>query len=176
MTLQYPLGEVKVQEIYTVSVATWYEWKCKIRHWSATSREEGLIQETCVCVHVCMCVCVKVTQSCPTLCDPMDYKVPGIFQARIPEWVAFPFSRGSSQPRDWTQVSCIAGRFFTSWATRETCVCARMCAHTHNAELCLYITHKDRLLKPINNINYMFFQQLYMNHFYLSNNSNSLIF
>ena len=42
-----------------------------------------------------------------------------ILQARILEWVAFPFSRGSSQPRDQTQVSCIAGRFFTSWATRE---------------------------------------------------------
>ena len=40
-------------------------------------------------------------------------------QARILEWVAIPFSRGSSQPRDWTQLSCIAGRFFTSWATRE---------------------------------------------------------
>ena len=58
---------------------------------------------------------VKVTQSCPTLCDPI---VHGILQARILEWVAFPFSRGSSQPRDRTQVSHIAGRFFTSWATR----------------------------------------------------------
>ena len=43
----------------------------------------------------------------------------GILQARILEWVAFPFSRGSSQPRDGTQVSCIANRFFTSWANRE---------------------------------------------------------
>ena len=49
----------------------------------------------------------------------MDYTVHGIVQARILEWVAIPFSRGSSQPRDRTQVSCIAGRFFTSWATRE---------------------------------------------------------
>ena len=62
---------------------------------------------------------VKVTQSCPTLCDPMDYRVHGILQARILESVAFPFSRGSSQPRDWTQVSHIAGGFFTSWATRK---------------------------------------------------------
>ena len=61
---------------------------------------------------------VKAAQSCPTLCDPMDYTVHGIFQARI-LWVAFPFSRGSSQPRDQTHVSLIAGRFFTSWATRE---------------------------------------------------------
>ena len=50
---------------------------------------------------------VKATQSCPTLCDPMDYTVHGSLQARILEWEAFPFSMGSSQPRDWTQVSCI---------------------------------------------------------------------
>ena len=60
---------------------------------------------------------VKVVQSCPTLCDPVDYIVHGIFQARILEWVAFPFSRGPSEPRDWTQVSHIAGGFFTSWAS-----------------------------------------------------------
>ena len=57
---------------------------------------------------------VKVAQLCTTLCDPMDYTVHGILQTRILEWVAFPFSRGSSQPRDRTQVSCIAGGFFTS--------------------------------------------------------------
>ena len=45
--------------------------------------------------------------------------VHGIFQARILEWVAISFSRGSPQPRDWTQVSCTAGKFFTDWATRE---------------------------------------------------------
>ena len=57
---------------------------------------------------------VKVTQSCSTLCDPMDYTVHGILQARMLEWVAFPFSRASSQTRDRTQVSNTAGRFFTS--------------------------------------------------------------
>ena len=57
---------------------------------------------------------VKVTQLCQTLCDPMDYTIHGILQARILEWVVFPFSRGSSQPKDQTQVSCIAGRFLTS--------------------------------------------------------------
>ena len=62
---------------------------------------------------------LNVTQLCPTLCDPMDCIVHGILQARILEWVAFPFSRGPSQPRDGTQVSHIAGRFFISWATRE---------------------------------------------------------
>ena len=56
---------------------------------------------------------VKDTQSCPTLCDSMDYTVHGILQARILEWAAFPFSRGSSQPRDQTWVSHIAGGFFT---------------------------------------------------------------
>ena len=62
---------------------------------------------------------VKVTQSCRTLCNPMDYTVHGTLQARKLEWVAFPFSRGSSQPRDRTQVSCTEGGFFTSWTTRE---------------------------------------------------------
>ena len=51
---------------------------------------------------------VKVIQLCPTLCDLMDCTVPEILQARILECVAFPFSRRSSQPRDQTQVSCIA--------------------------------------------------------------------
>ena len=62
---------------------------------------------------------VKVSQLCPTLCNPMDYTVHGILQARILEWVAVPFSRESSQSRGWTQVSHIAGGLFTSWATRE---------------------------------------------------------
>ena len=62
---------------------------------------------------------VKVAQSCLTLCNPVGYTVHGFLQPRILEWVAFPFSRVSSKPRDWTQVSCIAGRFFSSWATRD---------------------------------------------------------
>ena len=66
----------------------------------------------------------KSLQSCPTLCDPRDCSllsstVHGILQERILEWVAMPFSRGSSQPRDQTQLSYIAGGFFTIWATRE---------------------------------------------------------
>ena len=59
-----------------------------------------------------MKVKVKVAQLCPTLCDPMGYTVHGILQARILEWVAFPFSRGSSLPRDWTQISHIGGTSF----------------------------------------------------------------
>ena len=61
---------------------------------------------------------VKVTQLCPTLCNPMDYTVHGILQASLLEWIATPFSRGSSQPRDRTHISLIAGRFFTDWVTR----------------------------------------------------------
>ena len=61
-----------------------------------------------------MNVKVNVAQLRPTLCDSMDYTVHGILQARRLEWVAFPFSRGSSQPRDGTQVSHIADPFFTS--------------------------------------------------------------
>ena len=66
-----------------------------------------------------------VAQSCPTLCSstdcsPQGSSVHGILQARILEWVAVPFFRGSSQPRGQTQVSHIAGRFFTIWANRET--------------------------------------------------------
>ena len=71
--------------------------------------------------NVLLGVCV---QSCSTLWDPMDCSLPGfpvhgIFQARIMEWVAISFSRGSSQPRDRTQVSHTAGRHFTLWTTGE---------------------------------------------------------
>ena len=62
---------------------------------------------------------VKIIQSCPTLCDPVHYTAHWIFQARILESEAFLFSRGSSQPRDWTQISHIAGGFFIIWTTRE---------------------------------------------------------
>ena len=64
---------------------------------------------------------VQVAQSCLTLWDPIVYTAHGILQARILEWIPFSFSRGSSQPRDQTQVSRVAGCFFTSWATREAC-------------------------------------------------------
>ena len=71
-------------------------------------------------------VLVSIVQPCLTLCNPMDWTVVlqaflsmGILQARILECIAVPFSRESSWPRGWTQVSCIAGKSFTSWATRE---------------------------------------------------------
>ena len=62
---------------------------------------------------------VKLVQSCPTLCDPMGYTVHGFLHARILEWVAVSFPRGSSQPKDRTQVSSIVGGFLTSLATRR---------------------------------------------------------
>ena len=75
-------------------------------------------------LRACAAVAAKSLQSCPTLWEPMNCCPPGssvrgILQTRILEWTAIPFSRGSSQPRDWIWVSCIAGRFFTIWATRE---------------------------------------------------------
>ena len=68
---------------------------------------------------VCVWLCVLVTQACLALCDPMNYSLPGssvhgIFHARILEWVVISSSRWFSQPRDQTQVSCLAGRFFTT--------------------------------------------------------------
>ena len=69
-------------------------------------------------------LCLKMLVAQSTLCDRMDCSlsgssVHGILQARILEWVAVSFSRGFSRSRDWTQVSCIAGRLFTIWTTRE---------------------------------------------------------
>ena len=72
----------------------------------------------------------EVAQSCPTLCDPMDCNLPGfsvhgILQARVLEWVAISFFRGSSWPKDRTRVSHIVGRRFNLWATREA---PKLCA------------------------------------------------
>ena len=64
---------------------------------------------------------VMSDSSDPMNCTPPASFVYGIFQARILKWIAMPFSRGSSWPRDWTWVSCIAGRFFTVWSTRNFC-------------------------------------------------------
>ena len=80
-------------------------------------------------------------QSCLTLCGPIDCSprgssAHGILHARILEWVVIPFSKVSSQPTDWTQVSWIAGRFFTIWATRKAHLCAngtQMMAHVKNS-------------------------------------------
>ena len=88
---------------------------------------------------------MKVSQWCPTLCDPIYYTVHGILQARILEWVAFPLSRGFSLTRDRTQVSHNAGRFFTSWPTRKALssltleliwVCHIMLMHSFQSQFC----------------------------------------
>ena len=86
---------------------------------------------------------------CMTLCDPMDCSlsgssVHGIFQARVLEWVAIAFSRGSSQLRDWTQVSCIAGRHFTIWATKEVLKFHLSCA----LALTIMIDKESHLMNP----------------------------
>ena len=99
------------------------------RFFTSWATREALYQGICVLISLTVPVSihllmkVKVTQSVSDSLRPHNYTVHGIVQARILEWVAFPFSRGSSQHRDLTQVSSIAGRFFTSWSTRETLIC-----------------------------------------------------
>ena len=104
-------------------------WKELLRNFYKTRPLNCWICRNIPSVSQCTLQCIKVkakvsvSQSCPTLCDPIDYSLPGssvhgIFQARILEWVAMPFSSESSQPREGTQASCTAGRFFPVWATR----------------------------------------------------------
>ena len=92
-------------------------------HWSNWSHE--IFVPWYLFSWVCVYVCVWVAQLCQTICHPMDYSLPGfsvhgILQARILEWIAIPFSRGTSHLRDWTLVSCITGWFFTIWATGKS--------------------------------------------------------
>ena len=91
---------------------------------------------------------VLVAQLCPTLWDPMDCSPPGssvlgILQARILEWVAIPFFRGSSRPRDQARVFCIVGGFFTIWATLEALVCVNIFFNVNKyiAEKWMHFTH-----------------------------------
>ena len=94
--------------VYLERKETW--WVAMIVRYSRTSA----CCEWCVCVCVCVCVCyVCVTQSCPTLCNHMDYSPPGSSVHGIS------FSRGSSQPRGQTWVSYIGGRFFTVWVSEK---------------------------------------------------------
>ena len=96
-----------------------------------------------------MKVKVKVTQSCLTLCNPLDNTVQGILQARILEWVVVPFSRGTFQPRDWTQVFCIAGGFFTSWATREALIIQNNSSQVNGSFLFVNLENKKTLFVQI---------------------------
>ena len=86
---------------------------------------EHLNDQICIYYKQGACMSAKSLSLCLTLCDPMDCCPPGSFvletlQARILEWAAMPTSRGSSWPRDWTHVSCIASQILYHWATRET--------------------------------------------------------
>ena len=77
--------------------------------------EENLKDQVSVIKSPAAAAAAKSLQSCPTLCDPMDCSSPGssvhrILQARILEWIAIPFSRGSCQPRDGTHIFCIGRR------------------------------------------------------------------
>ena len=90
----------------------------------------------------------EVAQSCLTFWDPVDCSPPGssiheIFQARVLEWVVISFSRGTSQPRDRTQVSCIVARGFTIWATREVPKCK--CFHCYLANKLISIIFLDSI-------------------------------
>ena len=92
----------------------------RVRHDLATEQQQQ-IPVSILHFYICSSginMKMKLAQSCPTLCNLLDYTAHGILQAKILEWVAIPFSKGSSQFRDWTQVSHIAGRFFTNWTTR----------------------------------------------------------
>ena len=99
----------------------------KVQRWDrgrGKCAEEAAVVQAGLNTNAVMC-CAALSRSVvsdswqPLDCSPPGSSVHGILQARILEWVARPSSRGSSQSRNWTQVSCIAGRFFTVWATRE---------------------------------------------------------
>ena len=112
-----------------------------------------------------MIVIREAIQLSPTLCHLMDYSLPGssvcgISQARILEWVAISFSRVSSWPRDWTQVSCIAGRLFTIWATSE----GRIAIITKLKTLEINISHKlsCKVLKNISKSNPTIYTENYI--------------
>ena len=87
------------------------KWTIWLPLWS------GEICVFCLLLYVLSCSVVSLCD--PVDCSPAGSSAHGILQARILEWAAMPFSTWSSQPKDWTQVSLIAGGFFTSWATRE---------------------------------------------------------
>ena len=106
------------------------------------------------------CVCVYVSQLCVTFCETMDCSpqvssVHGILQARIQEWVVTPFPRGSSQPRDQTQVSHTAGGFFTIWAIRDTGQILLPQTQQIQAKLPITDLESDRNVDPVLNPNVM---------------------
>ena len=120
------MGE-EILELDKIDFKSWFFPQC------VTGKGKVLNNSHCHCLidHLLYSRCYpsewvsEVAQSCPTLWDPVDLpgsSVHGILQARILEWVAISFSKGSSQPRDRTQVSHTAGRRFNLWATREALI------------------------------------------------------
>ena len=128
-----PLGS-SVHGIFPARILEWVA----VSSTRGSSRPRGQTHVTCVSRWILYCSATweahtksmkvksesEVTQSCPTLWDPVDCNLPGssihgIFQAKVLEWVAISFHRRASRPRDWTWVSRIVGRCFTIWATRE---------------------------------------------------------
>ena len=92
-----------------------------------------------VCVYAWVFSCVQLIVTPWTVCSSPGSSVHGVLQTRILEWVTIPFSRTSSQPRDWTWISCTAGRFFTVWATRDAHV--GFPAYTHTTHHHPFICH-----------------------------------
>ena len=115
------LGQViRIKELDNYSLC----WSCYQEDWILRILNESKPQTVSRFCFVTVLQVSEVAQSFPTLCDPVDYSPPGssgrgVLQARILEWVAISFSRGSSQPRNLTHVSRIASRPFNLWATRE---------------------------------------------------------
>ena len=97
-----------------------------------------------------------VVQSCLSFCDPMDCSLPGssvhgFFQARILKWTAISFTRGSSWPRNWTWVSCIAGRFSNIWATEEAhfiCLVVSSVQFSHSVVSDFLRPHESQHARP----------------------------
>ena len=106
---------------------------------------QGWRQGSKIQVNYCVCLCT-CAQSCPTLCNPMDFSLPGssvhgISQARILQWVAISSSRVSSWPRSWICVSCKTGRFFTIWATREALEKVKAPKSGLQIQMCFFIVY-----------------------------------
>ena len=100
------------------------EWLMPVHKTQSQTPNMVLLSIVCALLLLISCSVASHSFLDPVDCSPPGSSVHGMSQARILEWVAIPFSRGSSWPRDQTHFSWIAGRFFTVWATREASVCA----------------------------------------------------
>ena len=117
-------GSVNYLDLITFTKGSWHYFSVNLRENTLYFTQESHPPATPLVLWPKKSVKVLVVQSCLTLCDPMDSSPPSssvhvILQPGKLEWVAILFSRGSSQSRDSTRVSCTAGRFFTFWVTGE---------------------------------------------------------